>query len=85
MRKEAAVVGDDPAKQREEDVEGLGRRLGDEHVALGDPAELGGAGDAARGPFVDALARREPVEDLFFVLRLGAPEEVAQGDERSRA
>src|SRR6266568_6217136 len=81
VRKQAAVVGDDPAKQREEDVEGLGRRLGDEHVALGDPAELGGPGDAAGGPFVDALARRKAVEDPFLVLRLGATEEVAQGDE----
>src|SRR5439155_12307138 len=54
---------------------------GDEYVAPGDPAELGGAGDAARGTFIDAFARRETVEDLFFVLHLGAREDVAQADE----
>src|SRR5512143_47827 len=36
MREEPAVVGDDPAQEREEDVEGLAGRLGDEHVAFGD-------------------------------------------------
>jgi hypothetical protein len=62
---------------------GTGMRLKekDEHVALGDPAKLGGQGDAAGGPFVDALTRRKAVEDPFLVLRLGATEEVAQGDE----
>src|SRR5262249_4587224 len=55
--------------------------LCDEHVALGDLAELGGPRDAASGPFVDALARRKAVEDSFLVLRLGATEEVTQRDE----
>ena len=35
MRQQPAVVGDDAAEQRQQDVEGLGGGLGDEHVALG--------------------------------------------------
>ena len=54
--------------------------LGDEHVALRDLAEFGGPGDAAGWPFVDALARRNAVEDLFLVLR-GATEDMPQADE----
>src|SRR5207247_2363055 len=80
-RKQAAVVGDDPAEQREENVEGLGRRFRYQYVALGDLPELGGPGDAAGGPFVNALTRRNSVEDPILVLRLGATEDVAQADE----
>src|SRR6185436_19493984 len=81
VREKAAVVGDDPAEERQENVERLGRRLGDEDVALEDAAELVRTGDATRGPFVDAFARREPVENLLLVLHLGAAEEMAEGDE----
>ena len=71
-----------PSK-REKDVEGLGRRLGDEDVSLDDPTELGGTGDAPRRTFVDAAARRQPAEKVLLVLRLGAPEHLSQSD-RSR-
>ncbi len=54
VREQAAAVGHDRAEQRQQDVERLGRRLGDEDVALDDPVELGGAGDEARR----ALRRR---------------------------
>src|SRR5262249_2123366 len=57
--KEPAVVGDDRAQKRKENVEGLGGRFGYEHVAFDDSAELRGTGDAARRPFVDALAGSE--------------------------
>src|SRR5205085_9534683 len=78
-----AVIGDDPAKQREQDVERLRRRGGDEHVAFGDPAELGRASNAARRTFVHAFTGSEPIENFCLVLSLGAAEEMAQGNEDS--
>src|SRR5215204_3958612 len=56
VRKQAAVVGDDPAEERQQDVESFARRLGDEHIARGNPAELGWTGHSPRRPFIDALA-----------------------------
>jgi hypothetical protein len=57
---QAAAVGHDRPEQRQEDVERLGRRLGDEDVALDDAVELGGMRDAARRPFVDARLAASP-------------------------
>src|SRR5262245_19343851 len=81
MRKEAAVVGDDAAEEREQDVERLGGRLGDEDVALEDSAEFGRPGHAPRSPLVDSRARSETVEHLLLVLRLGATEDFGQRNE----
>ena len=51
---QAAAVRHDTAEQRQKDVEGLGRRLGDEDVPLDDPVEL----DGDRRPAAPALRRR---------------------------
>src|SRR5687768_7559090 len=56
MRKQPAIIGDDSAEEREQDVESLARGFGDEHIALGNPAELGWARHSPRRPFIDALA-----------------------------
>jgi hypothetical protein len=48
---------------------------------LSDPSKLGGPGDAAGRPFIDALACRKSVEQPFLVLLLGAAEEMAEGGE----
>ena len=74
----AAIVGDDPAQEGEENVEGFGGGLGDEDITLGNPTELGRAGDAACGPFEDAFARGQAMEDFFLVLGLRASEKMAQ-------
>ena len=62
MGKQAPAVGHDRAEQRQKDVERLARRFGDEDVALDDPVELGGTGDAARRPLVDAPTRRQAAQ-----------------------
>ena len=62
MRQQAAAIGHDRAKQREKDVESLGRRLGHEDVSVHDPVELRWARNAACGSFVDTSARSEPTQ-----------------------
>ena len=48
VRQRAAAVGDDRAEQRQQDVERLGGRLGEQHVALLDAVEVRRTGDAPR-------------------------------------
>src|SRR5215211_4892191 len=74
VREQAAAVRDDRPKQRQEDVERLGRRLGNEHVALLDPVELGRSRNTAGRTLVGAAACREPSELVLLVLLLGAAE-----------
>src|SRR5262249_10073776 len=75
------IVRHNPTKERQEDVEGLGRRRRDEHVAFDNPAELRRAGDAPGRTFINTLARGEPIQDFFLVLSLGTSKEVTQGNE----
>ena len=77
VREQSAAVGDDPAEQRQQDVERLRRRLGDEDVSLHDPVKFGRTGDAARGALEHARARAEPAQQMLLVLGLGAAEQLA--------
>src|SRR5436305_841302 len=63
VRQRAAAVGDDAGEQRQQDVERLGRRLGDQYVALLDPVEVGRALDPASRSFAASRAPREATDD----------------------
>ena len=70
MREQPAAVGDDRPEQRQEDVEGLARGLGHQHVALDDAVEFGRARDATGRTLVDAAAGREPAQHVLLVFLL---------------
>src|SRR3954452_10729153 len=80
VRQQAAVVGDDRAEQRQQDVERLGGGRREEHVALLDAAELRRSGDEAGRPFVDPGAGGEAAQHVLLVLGVGAAEERIERD-----
>src|SRR4029079_6457949 len=79
VREQAAVVGDDRAEEREQDVERLGRGRSHQDVTLDDAIELRGSGDQPGRSLVDAWARGEPAEPVGLVLGLRAAEQRVQG------